>query len=129
NNCLYNVQAHEGFQRAKGLYMNRKLLLAGLFWILNIQGGCSRNGGGGEPEPPPPPPPPPPPAVNEVDFWLTKGDQTALLQKQNTVLSFGSTANSNPTITVDSTQRFQSIDGFGYTLTGGSAELINGLSA
>jgi glucosylceramidase len=108
--------------------MNRKLLLAGLFWILNIQGGCSRNGGGGEPEPPPPPPPPPPPAVNEVDFWLTKGDQTALLQKQNTVLSFGSTANSNPTITVDSTQRFQSIDGFGYTLTGGSAELINGLS-
>ncbi len=30
---------------------------------------------------------------------------------------------------VDETQSFQTIDGFGYTLTGGSAEVINGLDA
>jgi len=93
--------------------------------------GCGKSsGGGGTPAPnPPAPPPPPPPATNEVDFWLTRGDQTALLQKQSTVLSFVTTANSNLNITVDSTQKFQGVDGFGYTLTSGSASLINGLPA
>ena len=32
-------------------------------------------------------------------------------------------------ITIDSIQTYQSIDGFGYTLTGGSAELINAMTA
>ena len=63
--------------------------------------------------------------TSDVDFWLTKGDQSVLLQKQNTALVFGTTANSNPFIDVDSTQTFQTIDGFGFTLTGGSAYVIN----
>jgi glucosylceramidase len=63
--------------------------------------------------------------VSDVDFWLTKGDSTVLLQKQNAALAFGSTSNNNPFIDVDSTQTFQTIDGFGYTLTGGSAYVIN----
>jgi glucosylceramidase len=67
--------------------------------------------------------------VSDVDFWLTKGDQTVLLQKQNTALSFGTSANSNPFIDVDSTQTFQTIDGFGFTLTGGSAYVINKMDA
>ena len=75
------------------------------------------------------PPPPPPPATNDVDFWLTKSDQSVLLQKQSTVLSFGTAANSNPNIDVDTTQTYQTIDGFGFTLTGGSAYLINLLNA
>jgi len=62
---------------------------------------------------------------SDVDFWLTKGDSTVLLQKQNAELLFGTTANSNPFIDVDSTKTFQTIDGFGYTLTGGSAHVIN----
>ena len=33
--------------------------------------------------------PPPPAGTNDVDFWLTKSDQSVLLQKQSTVLSFG----------------------------------------
>ena len=33
-----------------------------------------------------------------------------------------------PNIEVDDAQTFQSIDGFGYTLTGGSAEVINQLN-
>jgi len=66
-----------------------------------------------------------PPINTNVSFWLTSGDQSALLQKQNTVLSFGTTSNVFPFIDVDSTQLFQSIDGFGFTLTGGSAYVIN----
>jgi glucosylceramidase len=64
-----------------------------------------------------------------VDFWLTKGDQSALLQKQNTVLAFGTSSNSHPSIEVDTTQTFQTIEGFGYTLTGGSASLLHGMPA
>ena len=64
-----------------------------------------------------------------MDFWLTKNDQSVLLQKQSTVLSFGTTANSNPNIDVDTTQTYQTIDGFGFTLTGGSAYVINLLNA
>jgi len=67
------------------------------------------------------------PVETEVSFWLTKGDQTALLKKQNIALNFSATSNSNPTIEVDPNTTFQTIDGFGYTLTGGSASLINAL--
>ena len=65
----------------------------------------------------------------DVAFWLTKTDQTALFQKQNISLLFSSSSNGNPTIVVDTTQVYQSIDGFGYCLTGGSAYLINRLPA
>lgn len=66
---------------------------------------------------------------SEVGFWLTKGDQSQLLQKQNIALNFSDETNSNPTIEVDPETKFQTIDGFGYTLTGGSATLINALPA
>lgn len=68
-------------------------------------------------------------AASDVAFWLTKGDRSVLLAKQKTVLNFSPLQNSNPTITVDETQKFQSIDGFGYTLTGGSAGLIHAMDA
>ena len=69
-----------------------------------------------------------PPVVSgpSISYWITKGDQSALLQKQTTALSFNSTAVQN-TIDVDSTQTFQTVDGFGYALTGGSAFLLNRL--
>ena len=63
-----------------------------------------------------------------VDIWLTKSDQTVLLQKQPT-LSFGTPGNNDPYIDVDSTNVMQTVDGFGYTLTGGSAYLINKMVA
>jgi glucosylceramidase len=68
-------------------------------------------------------------AANDVSLWLTKGDESVLLQKQNINLVFGTTSNNYSTITVDTTQTFQSIDGFGYALTGASAYLINHLTA
>jgi glucosylceramidase len=64
-----------------------------------------------------------------VTLWLTNADQSALLQKQNLALRFSSVAAITPTINVDTTQHFQTIDGFGYALTGGSATLIHQLPA
>ena len=66
---------------------------------------------------------------SDVAFWLTTPDKTALFQLQNVGLNFASATNANTTITVDASQKFQSIDGFGYALTGGSAQLINQMSA
>ena len=63
-----------------------------------------------------------------VSSWITKGDQSALLQKQPDI-KFGTINNAYQNIDVDSTQTFQTIDGFGYTLTGGSAYLINQLGS
>jgi len=110
--------------------MNKhKLIFSILAGIILAIFSCSKGSSGGGTVTPPPPPPPPPPATNDVDFWLTKSDQSVLLQKQSTVLSFGTAANSNPNIDVDTTQTYQTIDGFGFTLTGGSAYLINLLNA
>ncbi len=61
----------------------------------------------------------------DVSYWLTKGDQSVLLQKQDVSLLFGTVSNRNSNITVDTAQTFQSVDGFGYTLTSSSAYLIN----
>ncbi|WP_442590211.1 glycoside hydrolase family 30 protein [Pedobacter sp. AW31-3R] len=63
----------------------------------------------------------------DIAFWITKGDQSALLKEQDVALNFGTVQNNYPSIEVDGLQKFQSIDGFGYTLTGGSASLINAL--
>lgn len=73
------------------------------------------------------PQPSPQPVTNEVDFWLTKADGTVKLEKQNTILAFNTTYNVYSNIEVNAAQTYQSIDGFGFTLTGGSAEVINQL--
>src|SRR5690606_10704702 len=88
--------------------------------------GCSKKSTAENPDPPAPPPPS---VTNEVEFWLTKSDRSVLLAKQNVVLGFDTKTNSFPGITVDTTKKFQDVDGFGYTLTGGSATLINSLPA
>jgi glucosylceramidase len=64
-----------------------------------------------------------------VACWLTKSDQSVLLQKQENALVFEATNKGFPSILVDSAQVFQTIDGFGFTLTGGSAAVINRLNA
>ncbi|WP_027379497.1 glycoside hydrolase family 30 protein [Chryseobacterium daeguense] len=63
-----------------------------------------------------------------VQVWLTKGDQSVKLQQQGTI-NFTTAANSNLNIEIHPSQVFQTIDGFGYTLTGGSVEVINQLNA
>src|SRR5665647_50310 len=65
-----------------------------------------------------------------VNSWLTNTDRKALFQQQKQNLVFGKTvANNNLTIEVDEKQTFQSIDGFGFALTGGSAMHIIKMNA
>ncbi len=69
----------------------------------------------------------PPPEIlkTDVTFWLTNPETYVLFQKQNKSLIFGSEVNQNPTIEVDTTKLYQTIDGFGNCLTGGSAMLLS----
>lgn len=60
----------------------------------------------------------------KIAYWLTKGDHSVLLKKQ-TNLIFSTTPNNNPSIEIDEKQSYQTVDGFGYTFTGGSAYLIS----
>jgi O-glycosyl hydrolase len=90
--------------------------------------GCSSSNDSPQPTPSPTPTPVPPVVKNDVDFWLTKGNQSVLLQKQLVVLGFGTLLNTNQTIDVDESLTYQTIDGFGFTLTGGSASVINQLT-
>ncbi len=73
-------------------------------------------------------PPPSSGATDTISSWLTRADATALLQQQPAI-TFSKLSNNYSTINVDSTTAYQAIDGFGYTLTGGSASVINTLDA
>ncbi|CAF0991196.1 unnamed protein product [Didymodactylos carnosus] len=68
---------------------------------------------------------------SDVDIWLTDPDKSILFQKRSPMqLSFGNGSNINASIiNIDETQMYQSIDGFGFTLTGGSAMHINRMKA
>ena len=64
----------------------------------------------------------------DVIFYLTTQDQSVLFQQQtlkNTSLGHENLAK----IKVSTNTSYQEIDGFGFSLTGGSAELINAMSA
>ncbi|MCY0968525.1 glycoside hydrolase family 30 protein [Chryseobacterium wangxinyae] len=65
--------------------------------------------------------------TSKVQIWLTKGDESVKLQQQ-TPISFVNNSNNFQNIEIDDTQKFQYVDGFGFTLTGGSVEVINRLS-
>jgi len=62
-----------------------------------------------------------------VDCWVTTGDRSSLLQKQNPPLEFMKGTASGTVIEVDSSTGYQTIDGFGFSLTGGSAYVISRL--
>ena len=62
-----------------------------------------------------------------LDAWITTGDQRRLLEKET--VAFTTAPNSYLTIDINPEQTFQTVEGFGYTLTGGSAMLLNQLSA
>jgi glucosylceramidase len=97
----------------------RFLSLIVFFCVINVFGVCT-NKNGNDPNQPEVP--------VQGEWWITKADQSAFLQKQALNISFTSTANSNANLEVDSSSRMQTIDGFGYTLTGGSAMLINAMN-
>jgi glucosylceramidase len=101
----------------------KSLALVFSAYSLFFFGDCSKKGSTPNPVPPVVTP------ANDMDMWLTKPDQSVLLQKQTGTLSFGTAVNGFTEIIVDSSIAYQSVDGFGYTLTGGSAYLINHMGA
>lgn len=64
-----------------------------------------------------------PAAAQKPELWLTTPDGQTLFEKQDpaTFVSVKNKSKNVQTITVDEKQRYQSIDGFGFTLTQGSA--------
>ncbi len=72
---------------------------------------------------------PPVTPTSDVNCWVTSGNKSNLLSKQSAVITFSSNASSLPTIIVDSTATYQTVDGFGYTLTQGSTYVINQLTS
>jgi glucosylceramidase len=60
---------------------------------------------------------------NEIEVWLSEPEKNILFEKQ--VTKNIDRDNDFPVLVVDPETTFQAMDGFGYTLTGGSARLIN----
>src|ERR1700744_1941885 len=67
----------------------------------------------------------------QVSIWLTDPAQSIFFQEQPGMESLekGNAFPTDPTITIDEKKRFQQIDGFGFALTGGSAQHIMTMSA
>ena len=64
-----------------------------------------------------------------VTPWLTTGDKTKLIAQQNTVSFAASSGSANATISINTGLKYQTMDGFGFAFTEGSAEVISTLSA
>ena len=72
---------------------------------------------------------PPDDGMHRLRQWLTTADRSALFQQQPHEPVFGGIRAGLPVVAVDPGRRFQPIDGFGFSLTGGSALLISRLPA
>jgi glucosylceramidase len=65
---------------------------------------------------------PSPGKPGEVQLWLTNYDKSALFAPQPPLIFSKPPSTATPTISVDDAKTFQPIDGFGFALTGGSAQ-------
>ena len=66
--------------------------------------------------------------ARQAQLWLTVVDRSAVFARQNQPLTFGEPQAQLPVIAVNDMQRFQPIEGFGFALTGGSAQLLMRMS-
>ncbi|HSC52057.1 MAG TPA: glycoside hydrolase family 30 beta sandwich domain-containing protein [Phnomibacter sp.] len=83
---------------------------------------CNKSTGGDSPDPVTPP------ANNsDITAYVTFPGQSIFFKKQTTALNFSTASPAYQTIDVDASNTYQTIDGFGYTLTGGSASLLHAL--
>lgn len=101
-----------------------------IFTLLFLFTASSCGSSGQDPVTPKPDPDPTgnnTPPHSDVTLWLTDPGQSVYFEKQKAVLNFSGSSNYNPTIAIDTTQTYQTMDGFGFALTGGSAYLINQL--
>ena len=63
-------------------------------------------------------------AQHDVSLYLTTPDRSALLQLQPSIAFTTPAAAATQTINVDAAKTYQTIDGFGFALTSGSAQLL-----
>jgi glucosylceramidase len=69
-------------------------------------------------------PPVPPPAAH---VWVTTPDRAELMHDRGSV-GFGTTPSSAPTITVDPSRTYQTVDGFGAAITDSTASVLYSLT-
>jgi glucosylceramidase len=62
-----------------------------------------------------------------IGVWLTSADQQALFDRQASQFGFNDNTANLPVIALDTNPSYQTIEGFGFSLTGGSAMLIAAL--
>ncbi len=89
-----------------------------LFLILSVFIAC-KNKSENKPEPTPAD------TLPKASLWLTEGDQSNLFTEMGGITIRQTATTDWPVIRMDTSQLFQSIDGFGAALTGSSAYLIN----
>jgi glucosylceramidase len=63
-------------------------------------------------------------AQKEASIWLTNPDRSALFQLQSPPTPFTGAPAKEPIIDIDDTKTYQTMDGFGFAVTGGSAQLL-----
>ena len=66
--------------------------------------------------------------AQKVTTWLTTPDGSSLFAQQSAKLRFSSATPPAAIIDIDDKQTYQPIDGFGFALTGGSAQLLMRMS-
>jgi len=67
--------------------------------------------------------------IPDAQLWLTTVNRSALFAPQASPLHFSAADDRLPTVAVNDMQQFQPIEGFGFALTGGSAQLLMQMSA
>lgn len=68
-------------------------------------------------------------ALTAGEIYLTTPDEKALVARQDSAISFSAKGAPGLVVAIDTASEYQTIDGFGYTLTGGSATLLNTMAA
>jgi glucosylceramidase len=103
--------------------MNRRFRplrqVSGVIILAGLLAACSKD------TTPDPGPPPSSTEIGKASVYVTTGDQSKLLHKENDISVVKAATTTTPVINIDASQKFQEIEGFGAALTGSSAYLIN----
>ncbi|CAF3044357.1 unnamed protein product [Rotaria sp. Silwood2] len=65
--------------------------------------------------------------AQQIEFWLTDPDAKILFQQQPFISPNSNNQINDVIININENKTYQTIDGFGYTLTGGSAMHLHNL--
>ncbi|GLB54159.1 glucosylceramidase [Neptunitalea chrysea] len=103
-----------------------KIFYISLLLITILFSGCSDDG---KPYYPPPSLSTNGNVVGTAQVWVTSGDKSRLIAPQQDIDIIDNTTTDYLSITVDASEKYQEIEGFGAALTGSSAYVINHMSS